>query len=91
MATFIHRIAFRSSAKKHLSHTEYSTFSNCAKQHLSVAIIPLKIAFLKCTDRCFFHVGIRKATHYSVNVAYIYPYLSGTLFLVEILQRRDVV
>jgi hypothetical protein len=50
MATFIHRIAFRSSAKKHLSHTECSTFSSCAKQHLSFAIIPLKIAFLKCTD-----------------------------------------
>jgi hypothetical protein len=49
----IPNIAFRSGAKKHLSDTECTTFRSCAKQHLSVAIIPLKIAFLKGTDRCF--------------------------------------
>ena len=49
-----YQIGFRSGAKKHLSDTECTTFRSWAKQHLSVAIIPLKIAFLKGTDRCFF-------------------------------------
>ena len=37
-----YRIAFRSSAKRHLSDTECTTFKSWAKQHLSVAIISLK-------------------------------------------------
>jgi hypothetical protein len=49
-----YQIGFRSGAKKHLSDTECTTFRSWAKQHLSVAIIPLKIAFLRGTDRCFF-------------------------------------
>ena len=46
----LYRIAFRSGAKKHLPDTECTTFRSWAKQHLSVAIIPLKIAFLKVRD-----------------------------------------
>jgi hypothetical protein len=44
-------------AKKHLSDTECTTFRSWAKQHYSVAIIPLKIAFLNGTDKCFFTVA----------------------------------
>jgi hypothetical protein len=49
----LYRIAFRCGAKKHLSDTECTTFRSWAKQHLSVAIIPLKIEFLKGMDGCF--------------------------------------
>jgi hypothetical protein len=63
-ATFpLYRIAFHSGTKKHLSDTECTTFRSWAKQHLSVAIIPLKIAFLKGTDRCFF-TSLRKDIRY---------------------------
>ena len=49
-ATFtLYQIAFRRGAKKHLSDTECTTFRSSAKQHLSVAVIPMKIAFLKGT------------------------------------------
>jgi hypothetical protein len=50
----LYRIAFHSGAKKHLPDTYCTTFRSWEKQHLSVATIPLKIAFLKGTDRCFF-------------------------------------
>jgi hypothetical protein len=63
----LYRIAFHSGAKKHLSDTEFTTFRSWARP-LSVAIIPLKMAFLKGTDRCFF-TSLRKAIRYSVNVA----------------------
>jgi hypothetical protein len=54
----LYQIAFRSGAKKHLSDTECTTFRSWAKQHLSVAIISVKIAFLKDRDMCFFsHVA----------------------------------
>jgi hypothetical protein len=42
-------------AKKHLFDMKCTTFRNWGKRHLYVAIIPLKIAFLKCVDRCLSH------------------------------------
>ena len=54
MATFTqYRRDIRSGAKKHLFDTECTIFRSWPKQHLSVAIIPLKIAFLKGTDTSF--------------------------------------
>jgi hypothetical protein len=50
----LYRIVFQWGAKKHLSNTECITFRSWAKQHLSVAIIPLKMAFiLKGTEGIF--------------------------------------
>jgi hypothetical protein len=50
----LYRIAFRVAARKSTSSdTECTTFRSWVKQRLSVAIIPLKIAFLKSTDRWF--------------------------------------
>jgi hypothetical protein len=62
-------IGSRSGAKKRLSDTECTTFRSWAKQHLSIAIIPLEISFLKGTERCFFQ-SPREAIGYSLRVAY---------------------
>jgi hypothetical protein len=63
----LYRIAFHSGAKKHLSDTEYTTFRSWTKQHFSVAIIPLKIAFLKGTDRRF----LRRYGSYPVQCQHV--------------------
>jgi hypothetical protein len=52
-------IAFRSGAKTHLSERNRYNFQKLRETTSSVAIIPLKIAFLKGTDRCFF-TSLRK-------------------------------
>ena len=60
----LYRMAFRSCAKKHrIFDTECSTFWSWANQHLSVAIISLKIAFLEGTDRCL-SMSLRKTIRY---------------------------
>jgi hypothetical protein len=69
-------IAFPSSVKKHLFNMECTNFRSRVKQHLPVAIIPLKIAFLKGTDRCLF-TSVWKSTWYSVSVSLMFQADSG--------------
>jgi hypothetical protein len=65
----LYRIAFRIAGREKapIQYGMYNLtiFRSWAK-HLSIAIIPPKIAFLKVTDRCF--MSLRKAIRYSVNV-----------------------
>jgi hypothetical protein len=55
-----------------------------AKQQLSVAIIPLKIAFLKGTDRCFFHLATESCPVSSVNVAEVLKYFCPSKYEISL-------